>query len=589
MDTYGTEKQNCQHKDHTTENQLDTRKTGCRTFLLLASVVAAVSGFMLGYEMALISGALLQLREVLSLTCQRQEMAVSSLLFGGLLMSLVGGFVVDHYGRKCSVILSAWAVVAGTFAVIVFPSYPVLIAGRAVLGMAVALSCTASCLYIAEIAPKDMRGLLVSLYELMVVIGVLLGFGFSYAFAAVPGGWKYMFVVVVPPALLQALTMLLLPVSPRFLMKKGKFLEAQRVLARLRSCSADEELQSMQDSVTEESQSSFLDLFRGKDNVRMRLMIGVALVFFQQVTGQPNVLFYASTVLKSVGFHSNQAATLASTGLGLVKVVATVPAVLLVDRVGSKAFLCVGSVIMVLSLTALGVVTLHSHATMTSLCQSPLPGGVNHTAWSQNVSATSLDFRVGILEFPPPASDGLNLSNTTGGWMTTGRWGQEGGENVVKVPEASHGGPSSALKWLSLVSLLVYVTAFSISLGPMVYVIVCEIFPLGIRGKAVSVVSAVNWGTNLVISLTFLTVTDKIGLPNVMFTYAAMSFALLVFVILYIPETKGRSLEQISKELAKKNHLEDRICYRVKPKTEILILMRPEEENGTKKECIPQN
>ena len=437
-------------------------------FLLLASVVASVSGFMLGYEMALISGALLQLREVFSLSCQRQEMAVSSLSFGGLVMSLAGGFVVDRYGRKCSIILTAWAVVVGTFAVIAFPSFPVLIAGRAVLGMSVALSGTASCLYIAEIAPNDKRGLLVSLYELMVVIGILSGFGFSYAFAGVPMGWKYMFVVVVAPAVLQALAMLFLPVSPRFLVKKGRFQEAQQVLARLRSSPADEELHSIQDLLKEESQYGFLDLFRSKNNVRMRLMIGVALVFFQQTTGQPNVLLYSSTILKSVGFHSNQAATLASTGLGVVKMVATVPAILLVDRVGCKAFLCVGSVIMALSLTALGVVTVHSHTNVTSLCQSPHPEGPNHTAWPQNASATRADgdFGVGVLQFPPPVPSGLNLANTTGGWITKGRWGEEGGETVVMATEAGPNGASSALKWLSLVSLLVYIAAFSISLGP---------------------------------------------------------------------------------------------------------------------------
>ncbi|XP_064196658.1 solute carrier family 2, facilitated glucose transporter member 12 [Anguilla rostrata] len=592
MDTYGTEKLNSQQKslkDQSTQNHLDGKKKGCRTFLLLASVVAAVSGFMLGYEMGLISGAMLQLREALSLTCQRQEMVVSSLLFGALLVSLVGGFVLDRYGRKASIVLSACAVVAGTLVVVGIPSYPALIAGRALVGMAVALSGAAACLYIAEIAPKDKRGLLVCLYELMVVIGILLGFGFSYAFAAVPGGWKYMFAVAVPPAALQAVTMLFLPVSPRFLMKSGKAQEARRVLARLRDGPADEELQSIQSAVREESQYGFLDLFRSRDNIRTRLMIGVALAFFQQATGQPNVLLYASTILKSVGFHSNEAATLASTGLGVVKVLATVPAVLLVDRVGSKAFLCVGSVVMAVSLTTLGAVTLHSHANMTSLCQNPAGGGLNQTTWPpQNASASRAggDFGGLPVDFAPPVPNGLNLTNAsaTGGWTTKGGWSQEGGESVVKVTDASpfQTGTSSVLKWLSLVSLLVYVTAFSISLGPMVYVVLSEIFPLGIRGKAVSVVSAINWGTNLVISLTFLTVTDKIGLPNVIFTYAAMSFALLVFVILYIPETKGRSLEQISKELAKTNHLEDRICYRVKPKTEILISMKQEEENGTK-------
>ncbi|KAG9347662.1 hypothetical protein JZ751_005234 [Albula glossodonta] len=513
MDSNGTEKQSTQNKplkDHTTQNPLDTKKRGCGTFLLLASVVAAVSGFMLGYEMGLISGALLQLREILSLTCQRQEMVVSSLLLGALLISLVGGFILDHYGRKFSIILTACVVIVGTFIVICFVSYTALIIGRAIVGMAVALSGTASCLYIAEIAPNNKRGLLVCLYELMVVIGVLLGFGFSYTFATVPNGWKFMFAVVIPPAVLQAVTMLFLPVSPRFLMKKGNHQAAHTVLTRLRASSVDEELQCIQTALREESQHSFLDLFRKKDNIRMRLMIGVALVFFQQVTGQPNILFYASTILKSVGFQSNEAATLASTGLGMVKVAGTIPAILLVDRVGSKAFLCVGSVVMTMSLVALGVATLQSHTNVTSLCQSP--DSLNQTVWLYNGSAVR---GVGDFGVAPDFALGLqnssHLTNDSRGWTTKRRLNAEGGESDVKVTDA-----------------------------------------------------------------------DKIGLPNVIFTYAALSFALLVFVILYIPETKGRSLEQISKDLAKKNHLEDRICYRVKPKTETLISMKRDEENGAK-------
>ncbi|KAF4096536.1 hypothetical protein G5714_022505 [Onychostoma macrolepis] len=124
---------------------------------------------------------------------------------------------------------------------------------------------------------------------------------------------------------------------------------------------------------------------------------------------------------------------------------------------------------------------------------------------------------------------------------------------------------SPSLKWISLVSLLVYVAGFSISLGPMVHVVLSAIFPTGIRGKAVSVISAFNWATNLLISMTFLTLTERIGLPTVIFSYAAMSFVLVVFVIVFVPETKGRSLEQISKELAMKNHLSSRLlCDRRK-------------------------
>ncbi|MFT7797503.1 solute carrier family 2, facilitated glucose transporter member 12 [Arapaima gigas] len=514
---------------------------GSRTFLLLASVVAAVSGFMLGYEMGVISGALLQLREALSLTCRMQEVAVSALLLGALLVSFVGGFLLDQYGRKFAIIVTAGTIIVGTVVLIGFVSYTALLLGRLLAGMAVALSGTASCLYIAEMAPQDRRGLLVSLYELMVVTGVLLGFGLSHAFAAVPDGWKYMFAAVIPPAVLQGGAMCFLPLSPRFLLKKGRQEAARAVLEQLRPCGVEEELRGIQAALREERQHGFLDLLSNKDNVRRRLLIGAALVFLQQTTGQPNVLFYASTVLQSVGFHSHGAATLASTGLGVVKVAATVPAVLLVDRVGSRNFLCMGAAGMTMSLTTLGVVTLQSDANATRICQSP-----SHHL--HNVSGPTLD----VL---PAHQEPENITSYSNWSTTQENWADILSGAMAEKLAGAHPEPrqaSGTLKWLSLVSLLSYIAAFSISLGPMVHVVLSEIFPLGVRGKAVSVVSAVNWGTNLIISLTFLTVTEKIGLSNVLFLYAAMSFVLLMFVIFYIPETKGQTLEQISKELSEK-------------------------------------
>ncbi|XP_066556267.1 solute carrier family 2, facilitated glucose transporter member 12 [Amia ocellicauda] len=577
MDPDGCGKVNYEYqpiaKDRTLEifpqKCLEAKKKGCGTLILLASVVAAISGFIFGYEMGVISGALLQLQEVLSLTCQRQEMVVSALLFGALLLSLGGGFLLDTYGRKFSIIVTAFIIILGNIIMTCVVSYIALIIGRVMVGIAIALSGIASCLYLAEIAPQNKRGLLVSLYELMVVIGVLLGFVFSYAFASVSNGWKYMFCIVIPPAVLQAITMFFLPVSPRFLIKTGQSEAASDVLKRLRASSAvEDELKSIQTALKEESQYSFSDLFRSKDNIRTRLLIGVLLVFFQQVTGQPNVLFYASTILKSVGFHSNEAATLASTGIGAVKVASTIPAVLLVDRVGSKTFLCIGSIAMTVSLATLGVVTFQSHTNCISICQNH--ASVNQTHWIYNATT---DFAIngeGVFKMTVNATP--ELRNPTSGnrlMMHDDGWSNTTGESPAKIPNTGLQikKVSGTLKWLSLVSLLVYIAAFSISLGPMVWVVLSEIFPMGIRGKAMSATAVINWGINLIISMTFLTVTEKIGLANVIFTYAAMSFALLVFVVLCIPETKGQSLEEISKKLAKKNNSEDR-CYWTKPKTE---------------------
>ncbi|XP_023275910.1 solute carrier family 2, facilitated glucose transporter member 12 [Seriola lalandi dorsalis] len=546
-----------------TQTLAPPRGPGCSWLVVVAAVAASLSGLMLGYEMGLTSGVLLQLRGILSLSCREQELLVSSHLLGALLICLAGGPILDRYGRRCSLLLSAALVVAGTVMLIAVTSLVALTLGRVIVGMGTALSGTAACLYIAEISPRERRGLLVTLYELMLVVGVMLGFSCSYAFATLPHGWVYTFGLVVPPALLQIGALVFLPPSPRFLVTQGKVEQARTVLARLRGGFKEHvevELRDIQTGLKEESEHSFWELFSAKANLRSRLLTGVALVFLQQATGQPNILSYASPLLRSVGFNSDAAATLASTGFGVVKVVGTIPAVLLVDRVGPKSFLCVGAVAMGMSLAVLGTLTLQSHTHLTSLCKSRTILNHTQTQWDLNRTSTDLDDSDIFSTHLPShwiTEDAQRTNREDAGIRESG-----GGRTGVEV--------SSTLKWASLISLLVYVAAFSISLGPMVYVVLSEIFPMGVRGRAVSVVSAVNWATNLLISMTFLTCTEKIGVPNVMFIYAAMSFVLLVFVILCVPETKGRTLEEISKELAKKKHFKVSLFGQVQPQESLI-------------------
>ncbi|KAM8832076.1 solute carrier family 2, facilitated glucose transporter member 12 isoform 1-T2 [Spinachia spinachia] len=515
------------------------RSTGGSWLLLVAAGAASLSGLMLGYEMGLTSGVLLQLRGLLSLSCRQQELLVSSHLLGALLICLAGGPVLDRYGRRCSLLLSAALVVGGSVALVASSSLVAFALGRVVVGMGTSLSGTAACLYIAEISPRERRGLLVTLYELMLVVGVMLGFSCSYAFAALPNGWAYTFGLVIPPALLQIAALVFLPASPRFLVSRGDVQQARVVLARMRGGveeHVEKELMDIRTGLKEESEHSFWELFSSKANLRSRLLTGVTLVFLQQATGQPNILSYASPLLRSVGFDSDAAATLASTGFGVVKVVGTIPAVLLVDSVGPRGFLCGGAVAMGTSLVALGALTLQSHTNLTSLCKSRAGSNRTHTPWDLNDTAVQLGSGdIFTTDLPP-------------------QWNRGESERADRGDDGVGGsaGGSSLLKWASLISLLVYVAAFSVSLGPMVYVVLSEIFPMGVRGRAVSVVSAVNWATNLLISMTFLTTTEKIGVANVMFLYAAMSFVLLLFVVFCVPDTRGRTLEEISKELAKK-------------------------------------
>ncbi|XP_021396336.2 solute carrier family 2, facilitated glucose transporter member 12 [Lonchura striata] len=551
---------------------------GCGTFTFLSSAIAAISGLLMGYELGLISGALLQMSSILKLSCKEQEVIVSSLLFGALFASLTGGFLIDRFGRRLAIIIASSLLVLGSLILLPYESYEILIVGRIAIGISISLSSIATCVYIAEIAPQHRRGLLVSLNELMIVIGILFAYISNYAFASISHGWKYMFGLVIPLGTLQAIAMYFLPPSPRFLVMKNNDEAARKVLERLRETSdATKELTVIKSSLKDEHQYSFLDLFRSKNNMRARMLVGLTLVFFVQTTGQPNILFYASTVLKSVGFQSNEAASLASTGVGVVKVVSTVPATFFVDQVGSKTFLCIGSSVMAISLVTMGLVNRNIHVNFTKVCRSQSPEDFslqrpgNFTVANASLkdlfasvaSAERLSFDV---QSPDVARTGeLNRTALAGGKSTTGSHMESGEVPVV-------------LKWLSLASLLVYVAAFSIGLGPMSWLVLSEIFPGGIRGRAMALTSSMNWGINLLISLTFLTVTELIGLSWVCFIYTAMSLASLAFVIMFIPETKGCSLEQISMELAKQKYVRTPLCGVSQRREKLVELAEREKE-----------
>ncbi|NWR72023.1 GTR12 protein, partial [Centropus unirufus] len=536
--------------------------SGCGTFTLLSSAIAAVSGLLMGYELGLISGALLQMSSILALSCKEQEIIVSSLLFGALFASLTGGFLIDRFGRRVAIIVASSLLVLGSLILLPYESYGILIVGRIAIGISISLSSIATCVYIAEIAPQHRRGLLVSLNELMIVIGILFAYISNYAFSSVSHGWKYMFGLVIPLGALQAIAMYFLPPSPRFLVMKNNDDAARKVLERLRqTADATKELTVIKSSLKDEHQYSFLDLFSSKNNMRARMLVGLTLVFFVQTTGQPNILFYASTVLKSVGFQSNEAASLASTGVGVVKVVSTVPATVFVDQVGSKTFLCIGSSVMAVSLVTMGLVNRNIHVNFTNVCRSQPPEDVflQRLGNLTGVTDGSLKdhfpsmvsperFLFGAQSQDVARTEELNRTSPSGAKSMTGSHMESGEVPVV-------------LKWISLASLLVYVAAFSIGLGPMSWLVLSEIFPGGIRGRAMALTSSMNWGINLLISLTFLTVTELIGLSWVCFIYTIMSLASLAFVIVFIPETKGCSLEQISMELAKQEYVKTPLCW----------------------------
>lgn len=467
--------------------------------LLLPCVVSSGGGVVFGYELAIISGALLQLRVDFVLSCVQQEAVVSALLFGALLASVVGGSLIDWQGRRISILISNGLTLAGT-GVLLITSYPALILGRATIGFAMCISSISCCIFVSELVPPDRRGVLVSLYEVGITVGILAAYAVNYLMADTPSGWKWMFGLATIPTLVQLVALWCLP-----------------------SNTPSNGTHKLSHAENQESsrQYSYRSLFQTKDNMRTRTMIGLALVLFQQLSGQPNVLLYASTIFYTLGFHSHTAAVLASVGLGLVKVLSTLLSMTLSDRVGRRPLLIGGCSVMAINLMTIGFLCTHSHPNKMDCVSKDIISHMNNTmAYGPHVTVDSYNETV--------INTGHSLETKASALLP------------LNTPAAN---------WVVLLSLMAVVGAYSIGFGPLTWLLLSEIFPAEVRGRAFAFANCFNWSAHLLVTFTFLNVVDAIGLPGLFVLYGAIAGAAAGFFFKILPETKGKSLEDIDREL----------------------------------------
>ncbi|XP_068598749.1 solute carrier family 2, facilitated glucose transporter member 10 [Brachionichthys hirsutus] len=479
---------------------------GCST-LLLAAVVSTAGGLVFGYELGIISGALLQLKAEFHLSCVQQEALVSALLVGALLASVVGGCLIDRQGRRKSIVLSNLLILAGSLVLLV-SSYYALVVGRILVGFAMCISSMSCCIFVSEMVAPDRRGFLVTLHETGITVGVLAAYIINYFLSACGGGWRWMFGLAVVPTLLQL-------VSVRFLPSSAEEPDGDR---------------ETDDSRVEAESVRFNAMFQSKDNMRTRTAIGLGLVLFQQLTGQPNVLFYASTIFHSVGFQSDAAAALASVGLGSVKVIVTLTSMASSDRVGRRPLLIGGCSLMALSLIAIGVLSGHPAADAKRPCDSE-DFGVNGTARPHSSPGN------GSHMFPTndtPGGDGRHLQPL----------------DTPLAPSPSDRG--AVANWAILVCMMAVVGAYSVGFGPMTWLLLSEIFPAAIRGRAFAFTNCFNWAAHLLVTFTFLNFIDSIGVSGTFLLYGSASLAAAGFFYFLLPETKGKTLEEIDRELRSK-------------------------------------
>lgn len=332
-----------------------------RFHVVLTSVIAALAGLLFGLDIGVISGALPFIARQFHVGDQMQEWIVSSMMVGAALGALGSGWMAKAIGRKYSLMIGA-ALFACASGVCAFAWSPaMLITGRVFLGIAVGIASFTAPLYLSEIAPRTMRGAMISLHQLMVTVGILAAFLSNTAFSGA-GDWRWMLGVIAFPALALLFGLLFLPRSPRWLMSRGRNEEAEHVLEKLRSDrqSIETEMREIADQLKVEFQG--WGLFRSNPNFRRTVGLGIMLQVMQQLTGINVVMYYAPRIFGLAGYGTSHDQLWGTVIVGAVNVAATFIAIGLVDRWGRKPILYTGFTVMALALATLGAL-LHAGVT----------------------------------------------------------------------------------------------------------------------------------------------------------------------------------------------------------------------------------
>ncbi|STH09835.1 arabinose-proton symporter [Escherichia coli] len=337
-----------------TESALTPRSLrDTRRMNMFVSVAAAVAGLLFGLDIGVIAGALPFITDHFVLTSRLQEWVVSSMMLGAAIGALFNGWLSFRLGRKYSLMAGAILFVLGSIGSAFATSVEMLIAARVVLGIAVGIASYTAPLYLSEMASENVRGKMISMYQLMVTLGIVLAFlsdtAFSYS-----GNWRAMLGVLALPAVLLIILVVFLPNSPRWLAEKGRHIEAEEVLRMLRDTSekAREELNEIRESL--KLKQGGWALFKINRNVRRAVFLGMLLQAMQQFTGMNIIMYYAPRIFKMAGFTTTEQQMIATLVVGLTFMFATFIAVFTVDKAGRKPALKIGFSVMALGTLVLG-------------------------------------------------------------------------------------------------------------------------------------------------------------------------------------------------------------------------------------------
>lgn len=437
---------------------------------MVVMALAGIGGILYGFDIGVISGALVFMEDDLAISANDASFIVSAVLGGGSLATLLSGPFADRFGRRFSINVSAVIFIIGTLLLVFASSVGEVMAGRLVQGVGVGIITIVVPLYMAETMPSHLRGRGIALFQLCLTFGILLGYLVNYWLRST-GNWHWMFAtVLVPSVVFLYAGLFLLPRSPRWLYQHGHVEEAEEVLARVQGeaglRTAVAEIKAVIEQESRTTGNAWGLLLR--PGYRRAFLVALAVGILNQLTGINVLLQFNATILQTSGLTST--AVLGSVGVGLMNFLATLVGMSLVDRIGRRPLLAIGTAGIMAALLFMGVV---------------------HVL------------------FPPSAFTG----------------------------------------YATLAGFVVFIMFYALGPGVVVWLAVSEILPLAIRAKGMAVALFANSLTSAVLAAAFMSLVGLVGYGGVFFVLALCVLLYLLVAIFLLPESKGRSLEEIEREL----------------------------------------
>ncbi len=454
-------------------------------YVIFISAVAAIGGFLFGFDSGVINGTVSALGNAFDSSSVATGFNVASVLLGCAVGALAAGPLADKFGRRAIMIITAIIFAISAFGSGISESSAEFIFYRLFGGLGIGAASVLAPAYIAEVAPPALRGRLATLQQLAIVLGLFAAFLSNYLIADAAGSaqnilmldiaaWRWMFWAELVPAILFLVGVLFIPESPRYLVAQGKVDDAKTVFSKISNDNVAAQISDVKSSLRSDKKPSIRDLFiDGSKKVHPIVWAGVALSVFQQFVGINVVFYYGSELWQAAGFDESQSLFI-NVLAGTTNIVSTFIAIALVDKIGRKPLLLVGSIGMFISLSALTYI-----------------------------------------------------------------FGSAGLDEAGKLALSDNMGT------FALIMANLFVVFFGLSWGPVVWVLLGEMFNNRIRGAALAVAASAQWIANFAITMTFPIMLANIGLAGAYGFYALSALISIFFVAKYITETRGKTLESM--------------------------------------------